>query len=629
MVREIPLHFPRRARSHGGIALAICPMILALLASIATVRAADGAAAAGSYQGPCALAVSKDGRTLYVAAADACQVAWVDLPGGSVARRIAMPAEPTGLALSPDGTKLVVTCAAPRSTIVVLDTASGRRIAAIRAGHTSTAPVISPDGKRLYVCNRFNNDVSVIDLAACKEVARVAAVREPLAATVTPDGKTVLVANLLPNTRTDKSFSGDVSPIVTVIDTRTLATSAIALPHGCTGLRGICVSADGKFAVVTHLMSNFEMVPFRIDGGWINVNVLSVIDLRQRKVIRTVGMDAYETGAGNPWSVVCTADGQSVCVSLSGTHELCLIDSGDFFNESAKIMSPMMGVWPIYPSLGDTLWRRIKLPGKGPRGLVAAGSKFYVAEYFSDTVAVVDRHAAGDAPAGTIALGSRPQLTPQRRGQLLFHDATLCYQQWQSCASCHPDARVDGLNWDLLNDGEGNPKNTKSMLLAHRTPPAMAEGVRMSAEEAVRSGIAHILFAYRPEEEDAIAIDAYLKTLRPTPSPHLVDGRLGPAAQRGERLFHSERVACDRCHPAPLYTDMRSHNVGSRSPRELTDHFDTPTLIEVWRTAPYLHDGRYLTVKELLTDGKHGRSHGKNGVSRQEMDDLVEFVLSL
>ena len=85
----------------------------------------------------------------------------------------------------------------------------------------------------------------------------------------------------------------------------------------------------------------------------------------------------------------------------------------------------------------------------------------------------------------------------------------------------------------------------------------MAEGVRMTAEEAVRSGLEAILFVDRPEAE-AAAIDTYLKSLQPVPSPHLVDGRLSPAAERGRQLFHSERIACHRCHPAPLYTDLKS-----------------------------------------------------------------------
>ncbi len=56
--------------------------------------------------------------------------------------------------------------------------------------------------------------------------------------------------------------------------------------------------------------------------------------------------------------------------------------------------------------------------------------------------------------------------------------------------------------------------------------------------------------------------------------------------------------------------------------------FDTPTLVEAWRTAPYLHDGRYATIEQLLTEGKHGldRTHG---LSDQEMNELSEFVLSL
>ncbi len=581
----------------------------------------------GNYQGPCALAASPDGKLLYVACADARQVAWIAWPGGKVVRRVCVPAEPSGLALTPDGTRLVVTCAAPRSTVVVLATASGSQISAIQAGHTAMGPAVSPDGKRLYVCNRFHDDVSVIDLAAAKEVARVPAVREPIAAAVTPDGRAVFVANHLPRTRTDEDFQGDVSPVVTVIDTQTHQTTSIELPHGANGVRGLCLSPDGRHALVTHLFSNFQQVPFRVDMGWIDVNVVSLIDMRRRKVIRTIGMDEQDSGAANPWGVTFTPDGRFACVSLAGTHELCVIESSVLLSDEARTMSPMMGVWPIYTSLGSSYWRRVKLPGKGPRGLIAVGPRVCVAEYFSDTVAVVDPQAASETAQAGIALGPAPKLTEVRRGQLLFHDATLCYQQWVSCASCHPDGRMDGLNWDLMNDGVGNAKNTKSLLWSHQTPPAMSEGVRETAEEAVRSGVRQILFASRPEEE-AAAIDVYLQSLRPVPSPRLVDGRLSPAAKRGRKLFESKPIGCAGCHPAPWYTDLNSHNVGSRGPHERTDRFDTPTLVEVWRTAPYLHDGRYTTVKQLLTRGKHGLRRGDE-LNDQEIDDLVEFVLSL
>ena len=597
--------------------------------SILIVLLAAADADAEEYLGPSTMAASADGNTLYVACADSHQVFRVRLPDGNVTRRMTVPSTPTGLVLTPDGTKLIVTCAAPKSTVVVFDVATGKRVASITVGHTAMGPAIAPDGRRVYVCNRFDNDVSVIDLATGREVARVAAVRQPIAAAVTPDGRTVLVANHLANARTDAGRDAEVTPIVTAIDVQTHETTAIELPHGANSVRDVCILPDGKHALVTHLLSNFESVPFQLVSGWINVNVVSIIDVRQRRVKSTIGMDEYYLGAGNPWEVTCTPDGKRVFVSIAGAHELCAIDTADLLGEYAhRTMQPMMQVWPIYPSLGVSLWRRIELPGKGPRGLAVAGSKVYAAQFFSDSLAAVDIHAEQRDAVDTIALGPTPQLTARRRGEMLFHDASICYQHWQSCASCHPDGRVDGLNWDLLNDGQGNPKNTKSMLLAHRTPPAMARGIRASAEVAVRSGIVHILFADRPEEE-AAAIDAYLDSLEPVPSPHLIDGRLSAAAERGRKLFHSKRVGCRRCHPAPLYTDLKLHDVGTRARGDTADRFDTPTLVEVWRTAPYLHDGRHTTIDQLLVKGRHGLKRRSAGLSKQEMDDLVEYVLSL
>lgn len=619
-----------RATRCREIAPVIGLLTLWLALAEAIVPLAAAAAETGDYLGPCVLAVSSGAKTLYVACADAQQVAWVELPGGNVTRRLDVPAEPTGLVLTPDGTKLIVTCAAPKSTVGVFDAVSGEQITAIPAGHTAVAPAIRPDGTRLYVCNRFDNDVSVIDLAAGKEVARVPAVREPIAAALTPDGREVLVANHLPDARTDRPFRFDVTPVVTVIDTQTHETGAIELRHGAHGVQGLCVSPDGKHAFVTHLLANFEMIPFRVDTGWINVNVVSILDVAKREVESTIGLDEYDMGAGNPYDVTYAADGELVCVSLAGTHELALIPASELLGEFAhRTMQPMMAVWPIYLSLGESLWQRSQLPGKGPRGLAARGSKVYVAQYFSDTVAEVDLRSPGEPSIRTIALGPPPDLTAERRGELLFHDAAICYQKWQSCASCHPEGRADGLVWDLMNDGSGNPKSTKSMLLSHRTPPVMAEGVRDSAEKAVRSGLDNILFTQRPEAE-AAAIDAYLDSLRPVPSPHLVDGRLSPAAERGRELFHDARVACHRCHPAPLYTDLKAYNVGTRSPTGRNERFDTPTLVEVWRTAPYLHDGRYRTIKELLGEGRHGLKPGRSDeLTDQEIDELTEFVLSL
>ena len=60
-------------------------------------------------------------------------------------------------------------------------------------------------------------------------------------------------------------------------------------------------------------------------------------------------------------------------------------------------------------------------------------------------------------------------------------------------------------------------------------------------------------------------------------------------------------------------------------PRE----FDVPGWRELWRTAPYLHDGRATSVKEIFTRHDPETRHGRHEVlSEQQLDDLVQFVLS-
>ena len=149
----------------------------------------------------------------------------------------------------------------------------------------------------------------------------------------------------------------------------------------------------------------------------------------------------------------------------------------------------------------------------------------------------------------------------------------------------------------------------------------------------MRSGLRHILFA-RWEESQAVAIDEYLRSLEPVRSPHLTNGVLSRSALRGKRLFESRKVGCAECHPAPLFTDRKSHVLApSRSQpmaRTGAPGLDTPTLVECWRTAPYLHDGSSATVEEVLTMRNPGDRHGHTShLSEGEIRDLCEYVLSL
>ena len=75
---------------------------------------------------------------------------------------------------------------------------------------------------------------------------------------------------------------------------------------------------------------------------------------------------------------------------------------------------------------------------------------------------------------------------------------------------------------------------------------------------------------------------------------------------------------------------MRFHRTGSQDVHDNVEKFDTPTLVEVWRTAPYMNNGAYATLRDLFEQGRHGVKDGRfDNLTRDEQDDLIEFVLSL
>ena len=429
---------------------------------------------------------------------------------------------------------------------------------------------------------------------------------------------------------------------VSILDAASGKVAAeVPLPSGSTELRGVDISPDGKVAAVTHLLARFRLPTTQLDRGWMNTNALTLVDVASQKRINTVLVDNVDRGAANPWGVTWTADGKTIGVSHAGTHEMSVIDAAALLAKLAKL--PAGQATSTYGASGAGsaddvpndlsflvgIRRRVPAGGQGPRGVAIVGTKLYTANYFSDSLSVLD--LGGKGPATAIPLGPAPAPSAVRKGEALFNDASICFQGWQSCASCHSsDARVDGLNWDLLNDGIGNPKNTKSMLLAYQTPPAMSLGVRDTASMATRAGIRFILFAVRPEEE-ALALDEYLKSLQPIPSPHLVNGKLSEAALRGQKLFNDASVGCATCHPSGLYTDLKPHDVGTKGRFDRdASAFDTPTLIETWRTAPYLHDGSVKTLAELFTTRNKDDKHGKTStLKKEQIDDLVAFLLSL
>jgi len=125
---------------------------------------------------------------------------------------------------------------------------------------------------------------------------------------------------------------------------------------------------------------------------------------------------------------------------------------------------------------------------------------------------------------------------------------------------------------------------------------------------------------------------------------------LSEGARRGFELFRG-KADCVACHDGPNFTDDGFHNIGVK-PRDgildmgrfelvpvksMTGAFKTPSLRDVARRPPYMHNGAYATLREVVemysrggdAEGKLDPNMKKLGLSPAEVDDVVEFLESL
>ncbi|MHC4175926.1 MAG: PKD domain-containing protein, partial [Planctomycetota bacterium] len=236
----------------------------------------------------------------------------------------------------------------------------------------------------------------------------------------------------------------------------------------------------------------------------------------------------------------------------------------------------------------------------------------------------------------------------------LFNSArwrSMTLDRWISCASCHPDGESDGRTWRFAAGRRRTPSlHGAALTMPHNRSPDRDEV--QDTEHFIRHVMAGtgLIPGRQPpaklgppsagRSEDADALAAYVLSLRPRRSPFAGGGadRLA-AIRRGRKIFFSKRTGCSRCHPPPYYTDSRLtsrpwrvHDVGTGKAAE--EHrgsaFDTPSLLGLYTSVSYLHDGRARSLAEVLTTHNPEDRHGATShLSEQQVEDLVAFLLSL
>ena len=289
------------------------------------------------------------------------------------------------------------------------------------------------------------------------------------------------------------------------------------------------------------------------------------------------------------------------------------------------------------------------------------------------------RPSAAPAPEGN-------QVTPARveLGKALFFDPRLSGSNWISCATCHNPA----LGWsDGLSTGIGHGMNklgraTPTILNTAFNPIQMWDGRKSTLEDQALGPIGadaemnqplpelvkklSKIDGYRtmfqkaypgePVSEVTIAkaIASFERTIISTESPFdrwragddsAVDG----SVKRGFETF-TGKANCAACHKGFNFTDNGFHNIGvkdlgaadlgrfqHKKVRSLQGAFKTPTLRDIALTAPYMRNGTYKTLDEVVDHYDRGGDVKDNlspnikplNLTAREKADLVAFMKSL
>lgn len=255
-------------------------------------------------------------------------------------------------------------------------------------------------------------------------------------------------------------------------------------------------------------------------------------------------------------------------------------------------------------------------------------------------------------------------------GRYLFYDVALSRDSSVSCASCHHQDRAfsDPIDLSVGVGGKVGNRNALPLFNLAYYPLLFWDGgvsslekqvqipvhdtmeMNFSLVEAVERFQQNKLYqalaqkAYqRPVDMYVItrAIAAFERTIVSSKSRYdayiLGDGNaLTDEEKLGERLFLSERLKCAECHTPPLFTNMEFRNNGAfknypdsgravfTMHKEDRNLFRVPSLRNVLITGPYMHDGSYETISEVID------SYISGGYTIDEKDSLITgFELSL
>lgn len=582
----------------------LCPGALAAAIVAAALAAATRAAEQElprsvlppATRGPLRIAFSPAGDRAFVTEADTGTIAVVDVARGELLRRMRTGGtEPRGIAVAPDGTLAVANRFS--GSVVRLDPATGRRLAAARLRGEPSELLLSRDGRTLFVSLGQRDEAAVLAWPELRLRARIPAPGRPEAMALTPDGRTLLIAG---------RRSGEVAAVDTVSlrEVRRFQLTGV-------NLRGIAVAPDGRTAWVTgQIPANSRVTAEPLD---IWTNTLFVIDLARGQAPGAEGWIDFPLAASPDPDGIVALGPDRVAVTLSGSDQVLLVRTPG----------------PYLRTYDPVVERRVAV-GARPRGIAVApgGRSLWVAGELDGSLTVLD--AASFRLLRRIELGPPPGRDLRLRGRYLFGNAALTRGRQFTCNSCHPDGGSDGLVWQFAHVPDGLAlRNSRSLRGGiTRTAPFRWTGYEPEIEAFLQDEITGLLRGPRQDHRTLHAFWNLLDRFPLPPNPYRrEDGRLTAQAERGRALFEG-KAGCISCHDGELRGGTgRKAWIGTTPPGL---PLDVPHLVGVHDSPPYLHDGRAATLEAIFTrhnpDGRHGNAHR---LTPRELADLLRYLREL
>jgi YVTN family beta-propeller protein len=593
-----------------------------------------------NYLSPFSLAVSRDGKKLYVIAQDKNELLVLDAVSHKITGRIKTGNHPYGVILDRDEKYCYISnqwsdnvMVADLATLAVTDT--------LPTGNGPAGLALSQDGRSLFVANSFFSNISVIDLPSGQERKRLNAGNSPVGVQVTPDGSSVFVTS---RRALIAPYGTPLETELTLVDANSQLVTGHKNIESAYLMENVAFTPSGDLAMISLIRPKNLVPSIQVERGWMMTDGVCIIERKPGG--RTVQLLIDEPNAyySDPHDIVISPDGKKAFISSSAVNCVSVLSIDSIRKLLDTSSTEALRGYANNLGISSRFVTARIATGADPKGMAVSpdGKLLYVAEMLDDKIAVINTET--DQVVGRIDLGGPRKITMARAGRRLLNNAGHTFQNQYSCFTCHPDAHEDGLVYNMASKDMGrNVTNTQSLRNISDTPPYKWNGKNSTVYRQDGMRFSTVLtrteaFNYR----DLDAITAYILTGIPNP-PDLQynpNGILTDAQERGKAIFERKVDSkgfeipvvnrCVTCHPAPYFTNRKQADVGTLAATDDSILFDTPHLNNIFASPPYLHDGRALTLEEIWTLYGKTEQHGVvNDLTKTQLNDLIEYLKSL